>query len=650
MSKSQSRKVDLPKLSLRAAVEPASIDKENRRVELVWTTGSKGLRSSWLDGPWYEELSLDPAHVRMERLTSGSAPLLNSHGSWSMNLDDVIGVVEKAWLDKGQGRAIVRFSDRAEVEGIWRDVANGILKNISVGYRVYTYERQADTVDPDGEEEPATYLAIDWEPQEISVVPIGFDKDATIRAEETRGAPCEFINKIQPNTKRAEEEREMDVNTKTEGQTPAPAAAPVVDNSEAIKAERAAERARQSEIRTLVRTHKLGDELADKLCGSDTTVDQARAQVLAELAKRDAATQTTGHHRVETGAQDEVETRNAAMTAAILHRSAPATHKLEGAAREFSGMSLLRMAEEIIGRRARGMSKSELARSALTTSDFANVLANVGRKSLRDGYGLAVQTFWGFVNKGTLPDYKNMSRVTFGDAPSLDVVNEKGEYKSGSIGDSAEQIKLSRYGKLIVITEETIVNDDLDALSRLPQRMGAAASRLESKLVYDILMNNPTMSDTVAIFHANHGNLAGAGTTIPNGLAAARAALRKQMTLDKTDYLGLTAKALICGPDKEVEALQNLAGQMLATKAGDVNVFRGTMDVIVDPRVTGNAWFIAADPAQIDTIEVSYLEGETGPMFASEKDFNSDGVKFKIKHVVGVKCIDYKGLYKNPGA
>ena len=73
---------------------------------------------------------------------NGGAPLLNTHGAW--DLRDVIGVVERAWIAReGEalvGRATVRFSDRADVEPIWRDVAAGIVRNVSVGYAVRSYE------------------------------------------------------------------------------------------------------------------------------------------------------------------------------------------------------------------------------------------------------------------------------------------------------------------------------------------------------------------------------------------------------------------------------------------------------------------------------------------------------------------------------
>ena len=90
-------------------------------------SGRRGLavrrRDPWSGKAYEEVLSLDPAHVDLTRL-NGGAPLLNTHGAF--DLEDVIGVVERAWIAREGGtyvgRATVRFSDRADVEPIWQDV------------------------------------------------------------------------------------------------------------------------------------------------------------------------------------------------------------------------------------------------------------------------------------------------------------------------------------------------------------------------------------------------------------------------------------------------------------------------------------------------------------------------------------------------
>ena len=111
-------------------IEPETFDREKRTVEVTWSTGAKGKRYTWT-GSYYEVLSMKKEHIRLERMNQG-APVLNSHNSWDLKSN--LGVVEKAWIKDKQGRAVIRFSSREEIQGIIKDIEDGIIRNISVGY------------------------------------------------------------------------------------------------------------------------------------------------------------------------------------------------------------------------------------------------------------------------------------------------------------------------------------------------------------------------------------------------------------------------------------------------------------------------------------------------------------------------------------
>lgn len=162
----------------------STVDKEARTAELVWTTGAAVKRYGWQEGEYFEELSLDKSAVRLGRL-NGGAPLLNTHDSY--DLESIIGVVEKAWMTKTEGRATVRFSRRADVEPFWNDVQDGIIRNVSVGYMVHKFQ----DITP-SDEKVKRLLAVDWEPFEVSLVPIGADANAGVRSEQPKTNPCEI--------------------------------------------------------------------------------------------------------------------------------------------------------------------------------------------------------------------------------------------------------------------------------------------------------------------------------------------------------------------------------------------------------------------------------------------------------------------------
>jgi hypothetical protein len=166
--------LELPMQTRDVRLMPETAQPEARTVEVVWSTGAAVRRRDPWTGKRYDEvLSLDPAHVDLSRLGNG-APLLNAHGAF--DLEDVIGVVERAWItnsgDAFEGRAVVRFSEREDVEPIWRDVRTGIIRNVSVGYAVRAYE----VIDEDGT--VPVWRAVDWQPLELSAVPVGADGGA----------------------------------------------------------------------------------------------------------------------------------------------------------------------------------------------------------------------------------------------------------------------------------------------------------------------------------------------------------------------------------------------------------------------------------------------------------------------------------------
>lgn len=654
---------ETPMLSLRAAVREGSVDVEQRTVELTWTTGSKGRRWSWDIGSYMEELEVTSKALRLDRLNNG-APFLNAHSSYE--LSDVIGVVEKAWLEGEEGRALVRFSQREDVEGIFRDVQDGILRNISVGYAVHRYE----VVEEEDDKLP-TYRAVDWEPLELSLVPIGFDDGAKIRSAETaanyKGQRFNTIFEVreaqQPLDQPAAVANTTEENPMTEEEKRA------AEDQIRRQAEEA-ERKRSLTIRQMAKKVGLGDDVADDLVARGVSIADASAALIDKVAERQAGSQTEARNSQPTivGGLDQavVTAKREAMQNALLNRCNPTIALVEGA-REFRGMRLLDLARECVesvGGNARGMLPQEIARAALgcdrtamraagmqTTSDFPILLGGGVTRTLRDAYAQAPQTWRPLGQLTTVPDFRATTRAALGDIAALEEVKESGEYKYGKLEEDGAPIRVTKFGKIIPITWEAVINDDLGALTRIPRAYGLAAAETESNLVWNLILSNPNFTDGNAIFVAAHGNLAGSGGAInTTTLGAARAAMRKQKSKAGA-YLNVEPRYLVVGPDKELEAFQFTSSQYVPAKNADINDGRNTsLVVIVDGRITGNQWYLFTEAGLIDTFEYAYLEGEPGVFTETREGFEVDGMEIKARLVFGAAWIDYRGAYKNPGA
>lgn len=663
MTAMQTQTLETPLQSIRAAVRPGTVNIEDRTVEITWTTGARGKRWSWSIGEYQEELEVTDTALRMERLNNG-APFLNTHGQW--DLDDVIGVVERAWLEGGEGRAVIRFSSREEVEPIFRDVRDGILRNISVGYIVHRY-----VLVEDGEDTTPIYRATDWEPTELSLVPIGFDDGSKVRSAKT---PAEYQGERYTTifeTRQADEPAEQPAAVATTQEEEVMTDEEKRAAEEQIRREtQEAERKRGLTIRQMAKKVGLPEEFADDLVERGVSVADASTAMIDKLAEGQKSDQpeTRNSQATVTSNVDQsvLIAKRGGMLNALLHRCDPSV-KLEDGGREFRGMRLIDMAREsveMVGGSVRGMTPQEVARAALgcdrqafraagmhTTSDFPLLLGSTVNRTLRAGYELAPQTWRPLGRQTSVPDFREVTRVALGDITALEKVNESGEYKYGTLDEEGAPIRVVKYGKIIAITWESIVNDDLAALTRIPQALGAAAAQTESDVVWNLLLSNPNFADGVAVFDAAHGNLAAAAGAInTTTLAAARAAMRKQKS-KAGHFLNLGPQYLVVGPDKELEAFQFTSSNYVPAKNADINDSRNTsLQVIVDARITGNQWYLYAAPGMVDTFEYAYLEGEQGVFTETREGFEVDGMEIKARLVFGAGWIDYRGAYKNAGA
>lgn len=665
------RKLETQKGRIEAAVQRNTFNKEDQTVEVIFSTGSKGKRWTW-SGSYYEELSMKKDHVRLERLNKG-APVLNNHSSW--DLSDNLGVVEKAWIKDKEGRAILRLSDRPEIAGIVRDIENGIIRNISVGYAVHKFEeitKKGDTI--------PTYRAIDWEPMEISFVNMPFDMNAQVRSlgeqnvqkfeTEIIAREIEMENDAEVVTETETTETSTEVETKTEVETTTEKT--VEENSEvtetkevrstevktetkeATVSEKELEKQRGIEIRKAAEVAGVEMSFADKLISDDVSVDEARKMIIEEKASRNKTTKTN-NHSVEVSNVDLRKMRIEMASNALMHRAQGDKIKLHDDARMYRGMSLLRLAEDVLtsqGQDVRGLAPHELAERALhSSSDFVEILANVANKTLRQGYEEAPQTFAPFTRRVQVADFKQISRTQLGDAPKLEKVLENGEYKTGKVSESAEKYQVETFGKIIGVTRKTLVNDDMDAFARLPEMFGRSARDLESELIYKILATNPVMADGKALFHADHGNLGSAAAIGVNSISEARSKMRLQKGLNGL-LLNLTPKHLLVPTILETAAEQ-FVGPIMPNQVAQANPFTGKFQVIAEPRldaISTTAWYLIAAINQVDIFELATLIGQDGPTLSSKDGFSTDGVQFKVSYDIGAKAIDWRGLFKNAGA
>jgi len=206
-----------------------------------------------------EVLSHERGAVDLGRMNDG-APVLFNHDP-----NRVIGVVERAWLDgeKKRGMVSVKFSRNPFAQEVMTDIADGVLRNVSVGYSINQMEERA-----------GDFVATSWSAYEVSVVGIAADPTIGIG-------------------------RKLDTDGAAPAATPTPIPSPTSMedtnlNLEAVRAEAAAqaanaERTRIASINALTERHGLKD-LGTTLIENGRSIDEARAAVLEKISAKPVET------------------------------------------------------------------------------------------------------------------------------------------------------------------------------------------------------------------------------------------------------------------------------------------------------------------------------------------------------------------------
>ncbi|WP_155263065.1 prohead protease/major capsid protein fusion protein [Sphingomonas segetis] len=626
-----------------AGFSPNSYDADNRSVEAILSVGAAVQRLFYV-----EELAITGEAIDLTRAAAGLVPLLDAHNRFET--DAVLGTVSNVRVADGRLLATLTFgeTDRAQqVEGM---VARGEIRGISIGYNITAWEKRSGASPDDLE----TWLATKWELLEVSLVPVPADVLTGIRS-----ADCQF-------PEFSEEEQDMFIRNAPSG---AAAAAPAQPQA-------AASRFNSTQAIDFIRMARdfgvetAAEELVRRNESGEIGTEAAREALLRAAAERQRA-DVSGLHGsgivTERGAQtfDNPAFHARAVEDALYSRlsgKAP-----NDAAREFRGLSMVALASEMLVRSGtrdvHRMTPDQVLTAAAwnsgtrslgglhTTSDFPELLTAAGNRYLLDQFGAASTVIKTVSRERSANDFRDISGLQLSAFGTLPEVVEAGEIKHGTFQSRAETYKVKTFAKIFGLSRQAIINDDLDAFGRSATIMARAAAETEAQLFAELINDNPVMADSVALFHATHGNLAGAGAGPDvTTLDAGRLAMRSQKDLDGTTPLAAAPRYILASPKRETAIEQLLVATVAPTTADDTNPFNGKLAPLIDPRLDADPWYLFADPAMVPVLEHAYLRGKSGPTVEMKDGWNVLGQEFRVYMDFGAGVVDHRGAFKNPGA
>lgn len=605
-----------------ATVRPKSWNEKTREVEVIFATSNRVRVFMPGIGAAFEELEISAEAMDLSALRSGNAPVLDAHRQDRATA--IIGRVVSASIENGVAVARLQLSQADDVQPIGQRIADGTIRSVSVGYRVTKHKRA-------GEQDGVPVLrAVAWQPIEISLVAIPADPAATIRGAAASVATDQDVRPLEQNH------------------------APADAGDVAVRADRA----RVAEIENIAaRCERFlplgGAELRARAIAEGWDAQQFRSAVFDAMEAAQPVIMS-GHTGGTTF--DNPAFLRSAMAEALACRAGAG--QPSGAAREFMSLRMVDMAGKLLeagGVSTRGLTQTQiLTRAFHSTSDFPALLQSTGDRVLMQAFEPAASGLRRLVRTRAANDFRSLSTIRFAGVDKLLEVGEGGEVKHGTAFEAAESYRVKSFARSVSLTREALMNDDLGAFDAM-RAIGRAAATTEAEQLVTLLTTNsgagPTMADGNPLFRTQRNNLASAGGAIDvTNVSTGRAAMRSLQTDLNGVTIANTPRLLLVGPARETAAEQFVASITPAT-SGTVNPFAGRLEVVVEPRLSGNAWYLFADPAEAAMFEMATLSATGGvPQVEMFTDPKVLGVTVRVVHDFGIGAVSPIGGWRNPGA
>jgi len=294
-------------------------------------------------------------------------------------------------------------------------------------------------------------------------------------------------------------------------------------------------------------------------------------------------------------------------------------------------------------------------REAIGTGAWDSIMLDAMHKRMMKGWGGALQRLhWDKLvsQQASLSDFRTRNVIQRGTFTTLSVVPEGGDYHEVEFSDDRATYTPKKYGAIFGLSYEALSNDDLSALSTIPNDFGGAAARtIEKYMIYTLLDQNADTYDGNSLFdNSNHANDLGTGKPLNHdNLEAAIEKMLVQTDIDG-NYLSIPPRYLLVNPAQYYDALRLIKSEARpGTANNDINVHKGELEVIASSWVTATYWYLIADPSMCETFEVGFLGGRREPEIFEESPqaghaFSNDERRWKCRLVFGAASVDWRGF------
>jgi len=336
-----------------------------------------------------------------------------------------------------------------------------------------------------------------------------------------------------------------------------------------------------------------------------------------------------------------------------------------------TGVPILDISYERLLSEARGYSSEgrNLLSESIQTSSWSEILGDSITRAMMREYKLPALEDWRKVCSeiGSIKDFRTQERIQLGGYGVLPTVGQGAAYQQlTSPSDDKVTWAVSKRGGLEDLTMETIVNDDLGAVRRIPRNLARAAKVTLYRFVFDLIKDI-----TWATSANGNGIQKGVVNAFTDALSDAALTTAKQMMRDQTAYgdsvafLQLKPKYMLVPNELEATALKLQTGEYAlritslpggseyVSHPTEINIHRNTFEtIVVDYWTDSGLWYLVADPTLSNTVEIGFLNGKQEPELLTQDQpnvgsvFTADKISYKIRHIYGGVVLDYRSFIR----
>jgi hypothetical protein len=307
------------------------------------------------------------------------------------------------------------------------------------------------------------------------------------------------------------------------------------------------------------------------------------------------------------------------------------------------GEVLLSAAEEggyTGSRRLTAATLRPILQAAWATHSISGILSATVNKFLLAGFN-GVESGWRSISAvRSVNDFKALTSYRLNGGMKFEKVAPGGELKNAAVSDESRTISAETYGIMTSVTRNDLINDDLGALTAVPQRIGRGGALKLNDVFW------ASFQDDSAFFTTGRGNKKTTAGALSLANLKAIATMFRKLKDPDGNPVAVDPRILLVPSDIELSAAEIMGSALLvggSSAAPNVNVLAGRYQVVSTSYLSSaEDYYLLASPSDMPVMEVAFLNGVQSPIVeTAEADFNTLGVQMRGYFDFGVAKAEY---------